>query len=263
MKTRRPRRRLKPIDSCTGNIENNNKKINQKAQRRNVRNAYTEQIQRIVIGQLGGELDLRYHGEIMNDAILTQICSLVQESYACLTFNFSGCSLLTESSMRYVTNHLGATLEKIEFTGTTLNPNVLKVLGSGLESLRVLKLSHCPNLLTRDLRDIFPSIFLTLTDLDVSYCPNLTDDALCWLAGSIGVGGDSQCRKLKSLNISNCKNIGNRGIAALGKGCCALQFLSIDGNPYVNSKGIVALAGGCRSLRALHLRDCSQVIYYF
>ncbi|GMF48595.1 unnamed protein product [Phytophthora fragariaefolia] len=141
-----------------------------------------------------------------------------------------------------------------------LSVQMLQVLATGIERLDKLDFSSCPQLLSEGVREFISCCNTSLTRLNLSRCGALTDDALGWIGGALGPQGfRTRCRRLLSLDVSITITIGDRGLAALGSGCQALQFLSLEGLERISDAGIFHIVRGCKALRVLSLKRCHQL----
>lgn len=90
---------------------------------------------------------------------------------------------------------------------------------------------------------------LTLTALDLSHCAGITEDALGWIAGILGVAPRA-CKKISTLNLSHCPGLRDKGLIWLGKNCRALRYLNLSSCPLFTSVGIIGLSL-CSELRVV------------
>ncbi|XP_047049764.1 F-box/LRR-repeat protein 14-like [Lolium rigidum] len=68
----------------------------------------------------------------------------------------------------------------------------------------------------------------------------------------------SHCLLLTSLSLSFCSNIDDSGLGYLAN-FNKLASLRLDSTPNITSRGLLAVAVGCKSLSALHLNDCQSI----
>lgn len=90
----------------------------------------------------------------------------------------------------------------------------------------------------------------TLTSLDLSNCANITEDALGWISGALGVA-PTPCRKLLTLNVTNCPGVRDKGLVWLGKACTQLRYLNVSRCTQLTSVGVIGLAP-CAELRVVN-----------
>ncbi|KAG0745552.1 hypothetical protein G6F29_004155 [Rhizopus arrhizus] len=81
-----------------------------------------------------------------------------------------------------------------------------------------------------------------LCELDLSDCPNVTDEMLVTLARG--------CRRLSTLKINHLSRHKGRGLAAFAAECDHLESVSVSQNPWMGDEGLIALA----KFRHIHLR---------
>lgn len=155
---------------------------------------------------------------------------------------------------------VGSVIRRLDYSKSVMSIDILKVMATGIEQLQVLDFSSCQLLRSECIHAFISCCSLSLTKLNLSSCPSLNDDALGWISGTLGPQGSlTQCKRLLSLDLSYTKNISDRGLAALGYGCCALQFLNVEGLERITNSGIQKLVQGCRNLRVLSVRKCMQL----
>lgn len=162
--------------------------------------------------------------------------------------------------LRSLVHAVGETLRQLDCSWTTLSVPMLQVLATGINRLDVLDFSSCPQLLSEGVREFISCCNTSLTRLNLSRCGALTDDALGWVGGALGPQGSrTRCHRLLSLDVSFTVAICDRGLAALGAGCQALQFLNLEGLERISDAGMLHIVRGCKALRVLCLRRCHQL----
>ncbi len=108
-----------------------------------------------------------------------------------------------------------------------------------LKKTSILDLSHS-HITDQGLRMLKKSS--SLHELNLSYCPFLTDDSLEWIAG--------HCPNLSILNLSYCPFLTEKGIALLQK--LDLKMLNLEGN-----QNVTQIPWKRKTyLEALHLKKC-------
>ncbi|EQC38417.1 hypothetical protein SDRG_04128 [Saprolegnia diclina VS20] len=208
-----------------------------------------------------GTLDLAAAADTIDDVALVAIAGRLAPHAASMhNLVLSGSERISAIGMRSVAHALGSELRRLVYAHVPVQHDVLKVLTTRIEVLEDVDFSCSPNLSGEAIREFIPCCNRSLRICNLSYCPMVTDDALCWLAGTIGAqGGLTQCRKLRSLNLAQTLAITDRGLCALAVGCRALQFLNLEGLLHVTDIGLTQLARGCKQLRVVHLKRCVQV----
>lgn len=162
--------------------------------------------------------------------------------------------------MRSFIHVAGQLMRRLDFSKSLISMDVLKVMATGIIQLDVLDFSSCGKLTSENVHAFISCCNTSLTTLNLSNCASLNDDAMGWIAGTLGPQGSlTQCTRLLSLDISHSKSITDRGLAALGIGCKALQFVNLEGLERIGSEGILNLVQGCKMLRVLSLKRCMQL----
>lgn len=162
--------------------------------------------------------------------------------------------------MRSFIHVAGQLMRRLDFSKSIISMDVLKVMATGIARLDALTFSSCGKLTSEHVHAFISCCNTSLTTLDLSNCALLNDDALGWIAGTLGPQGSlTQCTRLLSLDVSHSKSITDRGLAALGIGCKALQFVNLEGLERIGSAGILSLIQGCKMLRVLSLKKCMQL----
>ncbi|OWZ22082.1 hypothetical protein PHMEG_0003273 [Phytophthora megakarya] len=207
-------------------------------------------------------LDLRPYANELDDVLLTEMAQQLRAnraaSYSLLVL--SSCNRFTPVGLRSLVHVVGETLRHLDCSCTILSVSMLQVLATGIEHLDTLDFSSCSQLLSEGVREFISCCNTSLTRLNLSRCGALTDDALGWIGGSLGPQGSrTRCRRLISLDISYTAAICDRGLAALGEGCHALQFLNLEGLERLSDAGILHIVRGCKMLRLLSLKRCHQL----
>ncbi|POM61957.1 hypothetical protein PHPALM_28945 [Phytophthora palmivora] len=207
-------------------------------------------------------LDLRPYADALDDVLLTEIAHQLRAnraaSYSLLIL--SGCNGFTPVGLRSLAHVVGETLRQLDCSFTMLSVPMLQVLATGIERLDILDFSSCPCLLSEGVREFISCCNTSLTRLNLSRCGALTDDALGWIGGALGpMGSRTRCRRLLSLDVSYTGAICDRGLAALGAGCQALQFLNLEGLHRISDAGVLHIVRGCKMLHVLSLKRCHQL----
>uniref|UniRef100_K3WKC7 F-box/LRR-repeat protein 15-like leucin rich repeat domain-containing protein n=1 Tax=Globisporangium ultimum (strain ATCC 200006 / CBS 805.95 / DAOM BR144) TaxID=431595 RepID=K3WKC7_GLOUD len=218
-------------------------------------------------------LDLRPYANELDDAMLNELANQAKTNLSQLskaeelrkcqyysTLILSGCENFTPVGIRSFIHVIGSVIRRLDYSKSVMSIDILKVMASGIEQLEVLDFSWCHLLKSDCVHEFISCCNAYLTKLNLSNCPSLDDDALGWISGTLGPQGSlTQCKRLLSLDISYTKSISDRGLAALGHGCCTLQFLNMEGLEKITDSGILKLVQGCKSLRVLSLRKCMQL----
>ena len=67
------------------------------------------------------------------------------------------------------------------------------------------------------------------------------------------------CLHLRSIDLSNCDGISDKGVLALAEGCHNLISINRHNCHRVSDIGISALAGGCHHLTSINLEGCYRI----
>ncbi|RHY83667.1 hypothetical protein DYB35_001426 [Aphanomyces astaci] len=209
-----------------------------------------DDVDAILMHQLPATLDLRPHAALVTDHVLVELAiAIMQRKLTISHLRIAGCNAFSAVGMRSLVHAIGPHLKSLDYSASIVKRDVLKVLVTRLEDLRELDFSSCATLSSDVLRDFMPCCNHTLEKCNLAHC-NLVNDE----------GGLTQCANLKSLNLAHSPLVGDRGLAALGVGCGALQFVSFEGLINITDIGMVKFVAGCMALRVLHLKRCLQAI---
>ncbi|RHY19485.1 hypothetical protein DYB25_008648 [Aphanomyces astaci] len=205
-----------------------------------------DDVDAILMHQLPATLDLRPHAALVTDHVLVELAiAIMQRKLTISHLRIAGCNAFSAVGMRSLVHAIGPHLKSLDYSASIVKRDVLKVLVTRLEDLRELDFSSCATLSSDVLRDFMPCCNHTLEKCNLAHC-NLVNDE----------GGLTQCANLKSLNLAHSPLVGDRGLAALGVGCGALQFVSFEGLINITDTGMVKFVAGCMALRVLHLKRC-------
>uniref|UniRef100_A0A5F9D9D5 F-box and leucine rich repeat protein 13 n=1 Tax=Oryctolagus cuniculus TaxID=9986 RepID=A0A5F9D9D5_RABIT len=91
----------------------------------------------------------------------------------------------------------------------------------------------------------------TLEHLDVSYCPQLSDDTIRALA--------IYCVNLTSLSVAGCPKITDAAMEMLSAKCHYLHILDVSGCVLLTDQILADLRMGCRQLRSLKMLYCRLI----
>ncbi|KAH0458314.1 hypothetical protein IEQ34_013629 [Dendrobium chrysotoxum] len=132
-------------------------------------------------------------------------------------------------------------------------------------TLRPLRLDLMPAVLSR---------YLSISHLDLSYCPRVSDGVLAWIATAVGpsllsidlsrsrsfshfgLGSlAAGCMSLVEINLSNTNDLSDASAAAIGR-ARNLEKLWLANCKLLTDMGIGCIAVGCRKLKLLSLKFC-------
>lgn len=88
-----------------------------------------------------------------------------------------------------------------------------------------------------------------LVELDLNYCPGVTDIGLLLLAAGLP--------RLRRLSLAGAARITDAGVAAIAR--LPLRQLCLNGCPRVGSAGLRSLVQHCHGLQRLDVRNCGGV----
>lgn len=171
-------------------------------------------------------------------------------------------------ALRSIALMLGPSITSLDISECmNLNDYFFQVICARLFSIKYLVLSntHITDLTCRNIAYFCRH---TLLRLNLSHCSLITNESCGWLAGCIGNFTTQSTRgkkdngsysQLKSLDLSHCSKISDRGLSFLGKGCPLLKFLNLSFCDHITNKGIMVLSKGCRRLQILNLRQCPKI----
>ncbi|OQR89923.1 hypothetical protein THRCLA_09509 [Thraustotheca clavata] len=206
-------------------------------------------------------LDTRPVANSIDDPLLVEIATQLSKSKARITsFVLCNCPRVSPVGIRAIAHAIGSDLKHFSYANSNVDRSILKVLATRLECLEDLDFSECPTLAAEAIREFIPCCNRIMRRCDLSNCPSITDDAICWLSGTIGTQGSlTRCVNLLSLNLAQTKAITDRGLTSLAIGCGALQFLNLEGLVNITDIGMQKLTHGCKRLRVVHLKKCIQL----
>ncbi|ETW05309.1 hypothetical protein H310_04262 [Aphanomyces invadans] len=165
-----------------------------------------------------------------------------------VSVSVAGCPYLTERALTQLASTCGRTLQSLnvsDLAKTTDNvvaslalakPIVLRVLR--LRNARQLTdaafeaLVHPPQTFTQAV-----AVAYTIDKLDLTGCDGLTGLALSWIAAG--------CPVLRSLNLTGCSRINDKGFRAL-QGCAHLQKLRLANCPLITDAAVVPVLAATR-----------------
>ncbi|CAB3403188.1 unnamed protein product [Caenorhabditis bovis] len=163
--------------------------------------------------------------------------------------NLENCSSITERALKHISDGCPQlTYLNISWCDSVQDRGVQMIL------------TNCPNLETLILRgcdglteNVFAPVqenMKNLTTLNLLSC-FANDDTVAHISN--GAPG------IEYLCLSNCTNISNRSLVALGANSHNLKVLEVSSCSLLDDAGFVALAKGCRKLERLDLEDCSLI----
>eukprot|EP00949_MAST-11_sp_MAST-11-sp1_P000737 g737.t1 len=176
----------------------------------------------------------------------------------CRAINLSGVQDLSAVKMRTLALCLGEKLEAICVRGCPITDTMVESLVIRLFSLRYINLSGCTFITNASVKALSDGCSRTLTAIDLSRCPAITEVAISWIAGCVGQM-NQPCARLKSLNLGECRRIRDPALVDLGIGCHNLEFLNCRYCPEITSAGVAALCRGCPRLQVVNFQGCVKL----
>ena len=187
----------------------------------------------------------RYCGKV-SARVLMHLCAAVPEMRS---ISLRGCRSLDRTVLRSLsTSDCGDTITGLDLSDSSLNGDSIQVLGH-FNTLHDLDLSRT-TINDNALQWVVEGSFRTLRQLAMSQCTQITDVGIEWIAGMCGFS-PKPCRQIMMLDLGRCPRIGDRALAALGRGCPRLRSLNLEYNKRVTDYGMNALTIGCREIRVL------------
>jgi hypothetical protein len=200
-------------------------------------------------------LDLTCHISILSEDQLIQV---VQHARHCTSLVLREWQNIEVTALRTVFIRLGSNLLSVDLSGSSLSDAQLEILSLQLSAVTTLKLRQCRFITTKSMQPMVKSCHTTLTALDLSQSAKVKSECLHWIAGTLSHKIPT-CSSLHLLDVSECKLLGDDGLASLGQGCRALRYVNVSECPKVSDAGVSAMCRGLRSLRVLRLQGCPLV----
>ncbi|RWR72425.1 EIN3-binding F-box protein 1-like protein [Cinnamomum micranthum f. kanehirae] len=153
----------------------------------------------------------------------------------------------------------------------------LQAIGRCCPKLRSVSIKDCPLVGDQGVASLVSSASaltkiklnaVNITDLSLAvighYGKALTDAAFTGLQcvserGFWVMGNTLGLEELKSLAITACAGVTDRGLEALGKGCFNLRQLFLRRCSFVSDSGLKAFAQAAASLESLQLEECNRI----
>ncbi|XP_015083295.1 uncharacterized protein LOC107026730 [Solanum pennellii] len=177
---------------------------------------------------------------------------LVTSAPSLQSIDLSQCSLLTHSSIGIAANSLGSILKELCIDDCQ-SIDAMHILPSleKMEHLELLSVAGIQSVCDQFISELLTARGQNIKELDISRCPNLTDQSLKFIGEA--------CAYLHSLNISKLSELTDVGLQCLANGCRSIRKLTFCRNNF-SDEGIAAFleaSGAC--LEELSLNTCSKV----
>ncbi|GMH10840.1 hypothetical protein Nepgr_012681 [Nepenthes gracilis] len=128
---------------------------------------------------------------------------------------------------------------------------IASVLSSATNALTKLKLQEL------NITDLSLAIVghygKVVTDLVLASLPNVTEQGFWVMGNAHGL------QKLKTLSVTSCRGVTDRGLEALGKGCPNLKIFYLRKCAFLSDSGLTAFARAAISLENLQLEECHRI----
>eukprot|EP00736_Rhodelphis_marinus_P003785 Rmarinus@m.2637 len=191
-------------------------------------------------------VDLSHCRQVTNSLVQSLLHNLPKLRQLCL----DGCVRISASAFEQLPFEVSSGylhLQVLSLAGCgQITDEVVEKLVKGCSSLRKLCLSKCRKLTDQSIQSVFDACRF-LTYLDVSYCPNVTDEAFA--------GAAAGCPYLETLLIQSCP-ISDKTLKYLSRGCSRLRFLDVSSCKLVGDTGFCALARSCPNLEGIGVSCC-------
>ncbi|KFP84653.1 F-box/LRR-repeat protein 13, partial [Apaloderma vittatum] len=180
----------------------------------------------------------------VTDASVTEIAQRCHE----LTYlNLHHCENVTDAGIEALGNM--SSLISIDLSGTSISDMGLRALAYH-GKIKDLSISECKNVSDIGIQE-FCKGTKYLEHCHVSYCPQLTDDAVKIMA--------FHCQGLTSVSIAGCPNMTDTCIKYLAAACHYLHFLDVSGCVHLTDKALKYLWKGCKQLQILKMLYCRNI----
>lgn len=117
-------------------------------------------------------------------------------------------------------------------------------------TLESLSLRNCNNISDIGLRYLSEANLAKLTDLDVSFCEKVNDQALDYIAQGL--------KELKFLSLNNC-SITDKGLIKIGQNLGKLTTLNVGQCTKITEMSILVLIKCCLNLESIDLYGCTKI----
>ncbi|KAH7426609.1 hypothetical protein KP509_10G008500 [Ceratopteris richardii] len=191
-------------------------------------------------------LDLTCCYEI-TDLSLSSIASCCKDL---VTLKMESCNNFSEHGLEELCKSCFL-LEELDVTDSNLNDACLMAI-SKFRNLKCLKLGICENIHDKGLSYIATNC-LNLRELDLYRSIGISDEGIVAICG--------QCKRLTDLNMSYCTEITDRALFAVAQ-LKDLRTLELRGCTRLSALGLFSVATNCQSLLGLDLKRCTSLEDY-
>ncbi|XP_059634746.1 uncharacterized protein LOC132277052 [Cornus florida] len=185
----------------------------------------------------------------LSDAGLT---ALVSSAPALRSINLGQCSLLTSSGINILPDSLGSALRELYLDDCqSIDPMHILPALKKLEHLEVLSLAGIQTVCDDFIRKFVIARGLTMKELVLANCVNLTDSSLKVIAET--------CPGLCSLDLMNLCKLTDSSIGYLANGCREIQILKLCRNAFSDEAIAAFLETSGEFLKELSLNNVNKV----
>jgi hypothetical protein len=161
---------------------------------------------------------------------------------------------ISDTTLRCLSIAMGESLVEIDMSYSNVDAQILEIMLSHIQYLKIVKLNHCPLLDAACMSLLAKYAGPTIKELYVSHCKLFRLDPLLALSGSIGFGAGG-LKALRALDLGSCP-VEDRGLVAIAHGCRRLRFVNLEDCRDITDVGVIALAKGNEKLQILNLSGC-------
>ncbi len=166
---------------------------------------------------------------------------------------FNSCVQLTDNSILTVADHCTHLLEIDLYGLMSLESPAITALLTSCTHLRELRLAHCSRITDSAFLDIphgpgHPKHFDSLRILDLTDCNELGDRGVERII--------STCPRLRNLILAKCRNITDRAVFAITKLGKNLHYIHLGHCARITDLSVEALAKACNRIRYIDLACC-------
>lgn len=167
------------------------------------------------------------------------------------SLNFAKCSQIDDEALQAITD-AALSLTNLVLTGCPLTDAGIVALASGKKAILLtnLDISYCIELTDTSLLALAMACS-ELVYLNLTFCEKITDGGLLPLIAA--------CTKLQELNIANCRAITDSVLTTLATSCPGLKAIDLRWCNKLTYKGIQALANACKKLTFIDIASCQRI----
>ena len=191
-------------------------------------------------------LQLTYSEQITDSNIRT----IAKYTHNISSLNLGLCDRLTNVAIQAIAPSC-ANLTTLDLCACIhLTDDAITALLPSCGKLTTLNLSGCNKLTAPIIQNIIEQKCSQLTTLDL-HSINITDHFIDSIT--------TNCKKIESLNLSNCKDLTDAAIITLVQNCPQLTSLNLSDCKKLTDNSILAIAENCRQLTSLKLSGCEKL----